>query len=77
MANEADFHNAAKRLLGEKLYNNLLSAGYTVSDLCREIAQYNLIHSLEGVASKEADLVIVRSVATRLWSGDGTTGFRE
>ncbi|WP_445766801.1 hypothetical protein [Rheinheimera sp.] len=74
MATHTDFQNSAKRLLGEKLYNNLAGIGYTPHDFCREIAQNNFIGTLEESKTKDADLELIKAVAKNLWTGDGVTG---
>lgn len=74
MATKAQFDEAAKRLLGEEKYSNLLRSGFSRPDLCREIAQDDFIDQLFSPPTKQADLDLVRRVAERLWKGDGVTG---
>jgi hypothetical protein len=77
MATKTAFDDAAKRLLGEKKYLDLLNSGFTRPDFCREIAQDEFVDNLFSLATKTADLGIIRKVATQLWLGDGCTGLDE
>jgi len=74
MSSKTAFHNAAKRLLGEPLFNKLLGAGYSPNDFCREIAQSKFICVFDDTSDVENDLETIRAVAKRLWIGDGVTG---
>ncbi|KIL03178.1 MULTISPECIES: hypothetical protein [Stutzerimonas] len=74
MATKSQFDEAAKRLLGEEKYSNLLRSGFARPDFCREIAQDAFIDGLHPSPSQDGDLVLIRQVATRLWKGDGVTG---
>ena len=77
MATISDFNNAAKRLLGDKLFNDLEGCGYTPHDFCREIAQNSFIGTLADSDTKEADLELIKTVAKNLWIGDGITGLEK
>jgi hypothetical protein len=74
MTTKAQFDEAAQRLLGEEKYSNLLKSGYSRPDFCREIAQDAFVENLLCPATKLDDLDRIRSVADRLWKGDGVTG---
>jgi hypothetical protein len=77
MATNTHFDDAAKRLLGEEKFANLLRSGYSRPDFCREIAQDEFIGALESPATKTQDLELIRQVAMRLWKGDGITGLAD
>ncbi|MDC6536576.1 hypothetical protein LN429_15835 [Pseudomonas syringae] len=77
MATRAQFDEAAKRLLGEVKYSNLLNSGFTRPDFCREIAQDEFVANLLDTPTKQVDLETIRHVADRLWKGDGCTGLIE
>lgn len=69
---KAQFDGAAEFLLGQDRYQRCIKAKFNRPDLCREIALNHLVGSL--VSQDDEALLIVRSVATRLWHGDGSTG---
>jgi hypothetical protein len=71
---KAQFDEAARRLLGEEKYANLLRSGFSRPDFCREIAQDEFVDNLFSPSTKHADLDLIRRVADRLWKGDGVTG---
>ncbi|OKS78729.1 hypothetical protein PsaNZ64_00160 [Pseudomonas syringae pv. actinidiae] len=77
MATKAQFDDAAKRLLGEEKYSNLLNSGFTRPDFCRKIAQDELVANLFDTPTKQVDLETIRRVADRLSKGDGCTGLIE
>lgn len=70
-----EFLNACERLLGDR-YAAFAQQGMTPHQLCKEIAQDVFIYTIDPTdPDNKDDLNIVREVATRLWAGDGTTGF--
>lgn len=69
-----DFDRAAKRLLGS-IYDQLAGCGFTHHDFCREIAQRQFVGTLADHDS--ASIQVIRTVAERLWNGDGTHGLLE
>lgn len=74
LTTKAQFDEAARRLLGEEKYANLLRSGFSRPDFCREIAQDEFVDNLFSPSTKNADLDLIRRVADRLWKGDGVTG---
>lgn len=72
MTTKSQFDAAAERLLGQDRYQRCILAGFSRPDVCREIALNHLIGVL--ASQDEEALQIVRTVATRLWQGDGATG---
>lgn len=77
MVTKAQFDSAAQRLIGAEVHAALLRSGLNDSDMCQIIARNAFIGKLEGTSIYDSDLALVKQVATRLWTGDGTTGLTD
>lgn len=75
MTTRTEFEAAAEKLLGSDRFQQCQNIGFSTHDLCREIAQEHLV---ECLASEDANsLQLVKAIASRLWKGDGITGFTD
>jgi|GEM_PF-2868576 len=74
MASKSMFFAAASRLLGAGQFAALKASGFTIHDYCREIAQESFVSALQIYPGSETDIELIKSVAARLWKGDGVTG---
>lgn len=75
MTTNAQFDQAAELLLGSSRYQRCLQAGFSRPDICREVAMDYLVDAL--ASNDEHALGIVRTVAARLWHGDGVNGLTD
>lgn len=75
MTTTAQFDQAAELLLGSSKYKRCLQAGFNRPDICREVAMDHLVDALSS--HDEKALGIVRTVAARLWHGDGVNGLTD
>lgn len=71
---EDTFRSAAMRLLNIPADRSWELSGHAVHQICTRVAESAFTSTLQSYPGSESDLDLIRTVATRLWSGDGTTG---
>lgn len=70
-----DFMAAAEGLLGTRKFSQMRAQDATADRICKEVAIDHFIGALASYPSADSDLRVIQDVATRLWAGDGITGF--
>lgn len=66
------FDSAVIALIGDEKHAQLVHSGYNRADFCLEVARAAFVGEMDG--DNGLSLAIVKTVATRLWRGDGTLG---